>query len=195
VSQGLHWSSAALVFFLLIHGWWMTRLATGVERLPSYATHASVGYFLLGLVMVRIVWRSQHAVPAHPADAPVWERRAARASHVALYCMLLANAYVGWALAGTLSPQLDRTLFDLVRVPPITRSGNHDLHDALVTAHAMLAWTLVALVTLHVAAAIYHWKIRRDDVMRRMIPHRSGAGVEPALEPRGESSQSTRTDV
>jgi cytochrome b561 len=195
VSQGLHWSSAALVAFLLIHGLWMTQLATGVDRLASYATHASAGYFLLGLVMVRIVWRSQHAVPAHPADAPAWERRAARASHVALYCMLLGDAYVGWALAGTLSPQLDRTLFDLVRVPPITRSGNHDLHDALVIAHEMLAWTLVALITLHVAAAIYHWKIRRDDVMRRMIPHRSGAVVEPALEPRKESRQSSRTDA
>jgi cytochrome b561 len=194
VSQGLHWSSASLVLYLLIHGWWMTRLASGAERLPSYATHASVGYFLLGLVVVRMVWRSQQSVPAHPANAPAWERRAAKASHIALYCVLLADAYVGWALAGTLSPQLDRTVFDLVRVPPVTRSGNRDLHDALVSAHEMLAWALVALVTLHVAPAIYHWKIRRDDVMQRMIPHRSGAVVELALEPWRESSRSSRAD-
>jgi cytochrome b561 len=172
VSQGLHWATAGFVFFLLIHGGWMTQFAARTERLPSCGTHASVGYVLLGLVVTRMVWRSGQVVPAHPVNAPAWERRAALASHVGLYLILLANCYVGWALAGTLEPQFDRTLFDLVRVPPITRPGNAALHDALVSAHDVLTVILVALVALHIAAAIHHWKIRRDDVMQRMIPQR-----------------------
>jgi len=173
-SQGLHWLSAGLVLYLLVHGWWMTHLAERADRLPNYATHASVGYVLLGLVVLRMLWRSAQAVPAHPAGAPVWERRAAQVSHVMLYLLLLLEAYLGWALAGTLSQPLDRTLFGLVRVPPITRPGNRSLHETLASAHEVFAWVLAALVVVHVAAAIYHWKIRRDDVMQRMIPGRSG---------------------
>ena len=177
VSQLLHWLSAGLVLYLLVHGWWMKGLAVGADRPPHLVIHASAGYVLLGLVVMRMVWRSAQVVPAHPAGAPLWERRAARVSHVALYFLLLTEAYIGWALAGTLSQPLDRTLFNLVRVPLITRPGNRDLHGTLASAHEVFAWILAALIVVHVVAAIYHWTIRRDGVMQRMLPRRPGDGV------------------
>jgi cytochrome b561 len=170
VSLVLHWVAAALVFFLLAQGFWMTQFVPRETRFDHFSTHASVGYFLLALVMVRMLWRWASRVPPHPAGAPAWERIAAQASHVALYLLLLGESYIGWALAGTYSQPLDRTLFGLVRFPPISRPGNRDLHETLDGAHEALAWVLLALVAVHVTAAFYHWKIRRDDVMQRMLP-------------------------
>ena len=60
-----------------------------------------------------------------------------------------------------------------MRVPPITRPGNRDLHGILESAHEIVAWILAAVVVLHIGAAVYHWKVRRDDVLNRMLP---GAG-------------------
>jgi cytochrome b561 len=173
VSQIFHWGSAALVLYLLGHGWWMTHLAGRDTRLSEYETHASVGYFLLALIVIRMVWRWTNDVPLHPPSAPGWERRMALGVHMALYILLLAESYLGWALAGTLRQPLDRTLGGLVRVPPITRPGNRDLHEILESAHEVVAWILAAVVVLHIGAAVYHWKVRRDDVLHRMLP---GAG-------------------
>jgi cytochrome b561 len=170
VSQAFHWIGAGVVVFLVGHGFWMTHFAPRDGRFEHYATHASFGYFFLALVVMRMLWRWMGTVPAHPSGAPRWERLAAQATHVALYLLLLAESYVGWALAGTFNRPLDRTLFGLVQFPSITRPGNRDLHEALEGAHEALAWVLVVLVAVHVVAALYHWKVRRDDVMQRMLP-------------------------
>jgi len=78
------------------------------------------------------------------------------------------------AAAGAPGP-LDQTLGGLVRVPQITRPGSRGTHEFFEAAHQAVAWILAALVLLHVAAAIYHWKVRRDDVMHRMLPGGGGA--------------------
>jgi cytochrome b561 len=37
--------------------------------------------------------------------------------------------------------------------------------------HGLLAnYLMLALVGLHVAAALYHWLVRRDGVLQRMLP-------------------------
>ena len=78
MAQVFHWVSAALVLYLLGHGWWMTHFAARDTRLSEYATHASVGYFLLALILIRMIWRWTNDVPLHPASAPAWERRGER---------------------------------------------------------------------------------------------------------------------
>ena len=170
VAQIFHWVSAALVFYLLGHGWWMTHFAARETRLAEYATHASVGYFVLALILVRMTWRSTGAVPPHPVAAPAWERRMAMGSHMALYGLLIVESYLGWMLSGTLREPLDRTLGGLVRVPQIMRPGNRNLHEVFEAAHELVAWMLAAVVVLHIGATIYHWKVRRDNVLRRMLP-------------------------
>jgi cytochrome b561 len=36
--------------------------------------------------------------------------------------------------------------------------------------HVVLAWSAIVLVPLHIAGALYHQFIRRDDVLARMLP-------------------------
>ena len=53
------------------------------------------------------------------------------------------------------------------------------LYEALVTTHGLLAWVLYAVVALHVAAALKHHFMLRDDVLRRMLPFTSTPGGKP----------------
>src|SRR3954454_7114645 len=68
----LHWIGAILILLLLGHGWWMTHLAPRPDRLAHYAGHAALGYDFLALLVLRLLWRWTHAVPALPADMPRW---------------------------------------------------------------------------------------------------------------------------
>lgn len=170
VAQTLHWGGAALVFYLLLHGWWMAQWVPPHERYEHASSHTAVGYFVLALIVLRMAWRWSGNAPAHPANAPSWERITAQVVQVSLYVVLLIECYLGWALAGTFKQPLDRTLFGIAKVPPLSKPGNRDAHQALAAAHEYFAWVMAALIVVHVAIAIYHWKIRRDDVLQRMLP-------------------------
>jgi cytochrome b561 len=81
---------------------------------------------------------------------------------------MLAVSIEGWALAGTFRRPLD-SMFGLVTIRPLVTSADRALHESLESWHAFLGWTLTALVVVHVAAAIWHKAVRKDDVMDRML--------------------------
>ncbi len=62
----LHWLGAAFILVLLAHGWWMTHLAARPDRLANYGWHAAIGYDLMGLLVLRLLWRWANPVPALP---------------------------------------------------------------------------------------------------------------------------------
>jgi len=170
VSRVLHWVAAALILVLVAHGYWMTDFAPRGSHVPHYMWHASVGYALLALMFVWLFWRLGNTSPRLPAG-PAWERVAVVAGHSVLYAMVFAAAFTGWALAGTARKPLD-SMFGLLRLPPIVNAApdpERALHATLGTWHSIAAWTLVALVALHVAVAVWHWVVRKDDVVQRMI--------------------------
>ena len=168
VSRYFHWAAAALVLYLLIHGWWMTEFAPRASRFGHYEAHASVGYGLLAFMVLRMLWRWANTVPAQPAGTPAWERAAVHAGHWGLYLLTLASALSGWALAGTFRRPL-ASFFGLFTIPPLVASSARALHDQLEAAHSWLSWALALVVILHVASALWHWLWKKDDVMQRML--------------------------
>jgi Prokaryotic cytochrome b561 len=84
----LHWIGAAIILVLLIHGWWMTHMTPRPERLANYAWHSALGYDLLALTVLRLLWRWFNPVPELPADLKPWERAAARVGHISLYLLM-----------------------------------------------------------------------------------------------------------
>jgi cytochrome b561 len=95
-------------------------------------------------------------------------RRAAVGGHVLLYLFTFATALVGWALAGTMRVSLNKDLFG-IPVLPIYVNQDRAVHGLLENTHRYLAYTLAALVAVHVAAALRHHFIKRNDVLRRML--------------------------
>jgi cytochrome b561 len=97
----LHWIGAAIILVLLVHGWWMTHMTPRPERLANYAWHSALGYDLLALTVLRLLWRWFNPVPELPADLKPWERVAARVGHVSLYVLMFIVSLTGWMVATT----------------------------------------------------------------------------------------------
>jgi cytochrome b561 len=163
----LPWVGAILILLLLGHGWWMTHLAPrGPVRLEHYAGHAALGYDFLVLLVLRLLWRWTHAVPALP-EMPRWERISAHVNYVLMYLLMFATTLAGWALVGTMRAPLSRDVFG-VPFPQIYQSQERAMHRLLEDSHKWLAYVLLALVVVHVLAALRHHFFKRTTVLRRM---------------------------
>jgi cytochrome b561 len=115
-------------------------------------------------VALRLHWRRLPAV--------VWlawpMRAAAVLMHAALYASILALPLLGWAL----SSAADKPVHFLGLALPSLVQPDLDLADQLLVWHQNAAWALLALATLHVAAALWHHFVLRDAVLRAMWPGR-----------------------
>ena len=164
-SKLLHWVGALAVLVLLLHGWWMVHMAPRPERFANYLWHAAIGYDLLALLVLRLLWRWMNPVPAMPGDLQRWEVIAARSGHVGLYVLMFAASLSGWALAGTFKRPMAIDLFGLP-IPPIVR--DRALHDFFEELHMISSYLLAALIVVHIAGSLRHHFIKRNTVMRRM---------------------------
>ena len=119
----LHWIGAAIILVLLVHGWWMTHMTPRPERLANYAWHSALGYDLLALTVLRLLWRWFNPVPELPADLKPWERAAARVGHVSLYVLMFIVSLTGWMVATTFRVPMTKDLLG-VDVPAIVTTGS-----------------------------------------------------------------------
>jgi len=118
----LHWIGAAIILVLLVHGWWMTHMTPRPERLANYAWHSALGYDLLALTVLRLLWRWFNPVPELPADLKPWERVAARVGHVSLYVLMFIVSLTGWMVATTFRVPMTKDLLG-VDVPAIVTTA------------------------------------------------------------------------
>jgi cytochrome b561 len=167
ISRLFHWTLGFVIIGMLAYGWWMNHMAARPDRFFHRSIHADIGYVVLLLMAVRLIWRAVNPVPALPADMPSWQRWSARATNGALYAVTIVVALAGWAHSGAHKPDY-ADWFGLFRVPQFTSTdkANADFYENL---HIYMAYVLIALVTLHILAALYHLFVRDDNVASRMI--------------------------
>jgi cytochrome b561 len=166
-----HFLSAGLVFTLLIQGIYMLGIAD-VDRLISYYdAHKSLGALQLGLVVLATAWRMRKGAPAKIRSHARWGKVLARSAHGFLLILLVAMPVSGWLMsnaAGFAVPFFG--LFDL----PNLVDQNERLMTSTQLLHRYLAWTLLAVVTLHIAGALKHHFLDRDETLKRMTSARLG---------------------
>jgi cytochrome b561 len=163
----LHWGSAAIIVALFLIGWQMVRMPLSPGKMEAYALHKSLGFLILVVAVARVVWRMLRPPPPELMGTPEWQRRAANATHVVLYLLMFALPMSGWVYNSSVGFPL--SFFGLIDVPPLF-SGGPDTKELWRTAHWLLGWGVVGLVSLHVGAALYHQVIIRDSILQRMLP-------------------------
>src|ERR1700749_16056 len=84
-SRRFHWILAAAIIGMLAYGWWMNHFPPRADRYFYRSIHADIGYLVLLLTVLRLIWRSVNPTPEMPGDSPRWLPSAARVSHWALY--------------------------------------------------------------------------------------------------------------
>ena len=167
VSQLLHWLVVALVITQFVLASLAEDLAPGMAKLGLLARHKSVGITILGLALLRLAWRLGQPVPALPSGMPRWQRGLATGTHHLLYALLLAMPLSGWLMSSARNYPV--SWFGLVQLPDLIAPGEHAF-EALRATHGTLAALLAATALLHLAGALKHHFVDRDDVLRRMLP-------------------------
>jgi cytochrome b561 len=177
VAIGLHWLIAAGVLANIALGLYFADLPdSDAEKFWLTQTHKSIGLSVLALSVLRLAWRLLHPVPPLPQSMPALMRFAARATHVLLYFLIVAIPLSGWAFVSS-SPLGLPTLYfgwfawpDLPYISELPRAAKKIVSHEFGDVHVLLAWSAIALVAIHILAALYHQFIRRDDILARMLP-------------------------
>ena len=168
VSIALHWIIALFVFVQLALGWWMIDIPKdppGV-RASWFNLHKSIGLSIALLMLLRLGWRMRHAAPALPAPMPAWQRHAARTSHFLLYACLILQPL--WGYLGSSFTRYPIKYFGLT--VPHWGWDSPALKDLFSALHLGTAWVLMAVLAVHVAAALKHLLVDRDGIFQRMWP-------------------------
>jgi cytochrome b561 len=167
VSRWFHWILGVAILGMLAFGWWMNHVPARPDRFFYRSIHSDIGYVVLLLTVLRLIWRGVNPTPALPSDTPPWQRFAARVSHGALYAAVILVAMLGWAHSGARNPNYS-SWFGLFNVPQFT-SPDKAAADAFENRHIFMAYVLLALIVIHAAAAAWHHFIKRDRVTARMV--------------------------
>ena len=167
VAITLHWLIAAAILGTFLLAQYMTELELSPAKLKLYSYHKWIGVTIFLLVLIRIAWRVSHRPPAPPAAMPAWQHSAASIAHFFLYALTLAIPVSGWLMSSAAGFQV--VYLGLLPIPDLLAKSK-DMADQLKQLHEALNWLMVLVVALHVAAALKHHLVDRDDVLRRMLP-------------------------
>ena len=164
VSRLLHWALVILILLEYPLAWLMSD-HRGAPEGSLAAWHVGVGTTILALFVLRLLWRWVQTPPPHP-PMPVWQARAAQATHGLLYAGFVLLPLLGWLSAS--AREWPVHLLGLVQLPALL-PANATWAGWLGDAHQAVAIGLLGLIGLHVAAALYHTYILRDGSLRRML--------------------------
>ncbi len=172
----LHWAMAVMILGNLAGGFLMERLfeaedpATRDLGFRVVQLHKSMGLTVLLLAFARLALRLREGFPPLPDHMTATERRLARFTHWGFYALMIGLPLSGWAMV-SMSPLGFPTLwFGLFEWPHLPLGTSRQGSEAAGGVHEALAFGAIALLALHVAGALKHHFLDRDDVLARMIP-------------------------
>ena len=164
VAMAIHWASAAAILGLLASGFIADNETDPAAKAAILRVHAAVGILILLLTLARIAWWAfADARPALPGGMAGWQMRVSRLVHNLFYVVILGMAASGVAMlalsgaAAILYFGAPGPLPDFETLPPRA-------------AHGLGAWAMLALLALHLGAALFHQLVMRDRLLARMMP-------------------------
>ena len=171
-AAALHWIMAALVLTQVYVGWTFHEMERGPARSEWFTWHKTLGALILLFALARLAWRLMHKPPPFPEELPHWERVAAVWSHRAFYGLLILLPLTGLS---AISGGADSATTALVGgIPlPLIPGLPEAFGDAMGETHELLVKLTIALLVLHVAAALKHQFFDHSRAAGRMPPFRA----------------------
>ena len=167
----IHWITAILVLTQVYIGFTFHDLPRGSdERAFLFGWHKTWGAVILILALIRLAIRLINPPPPYPSDYPKWQRFVAVWNHRLFYFLLVAlpltglAAVSGRAKEGWVPLQLGLKLPAIPGIAP-----DNEFHEV----HELLVWVTLALVVLHVGAALYNQFLSPTNVADRMWPFKA----------------------
>jgi cytochrome b561 len=161
-----HWLVVALLIVQYPLGKFMPHIHRGMTPGDAMTLHISFGITILALMVLRLFWRITH--PVAPATSlPAWQQLISEAVHWLLYALVFATTMTGWIFASERGWSI--SLFFATPLPTLPIEGSL-LARSIGNWHGIMEWTLLLVIGAHVAAAMAHTFIFRDQIMQRMLP-------------------------
>ncbi len=182
IAMLLHWTIALLIIVNISFGLTASLLPASIlsdtDARVVVDMHKSIGITVLGLAILRVLWRLMHRPPPLPSVFPGWEKTTAHAAHIALYVLIFALPLSGWMHDSAWSDAASHPmhLFGVVPWPRISFLMHLDpglkeqLHTQLGTLHTACGYALYVVLALHILGALKHQWIDRHPVLERMLP-------------------------
>lgn len=164
-SQWLHLIIASIVIIMLSIGFFMGDTPDNFKGMV-YTLHKSFGLTVLFLMLYRMIWILKAGRPNLPDSTPFWEVFLSRSIQYGLYILLIIMPLSGWlmSVAANRPPSFFWLFTAKLPIEP-----NKSLASFMNDAHGWLAWVIIVFVTLHIAGALKHLLINKDDVVGRMF--------------------------
>ncbi|MEM6708866.1 MAG: cytochrome b/b6 domain-containing protein [Pseudomonadota bacterium] len=153
----LHWLIAAAIMADLVIAQKFGGLMEDWDRFESRSDHASLGTLVLVLFGIRLVLRIRHGAPKLPLDLPSWQKTLAHTAHAVLYALIGLLLVSG--VASAMNADSVVSPFGLFSYG----DGNGGLRsfDLFRTVHELATKLIIAVITIHVAAALFHLANKR----------------------------------
>lgn len=168
--RALHWLMAVLILGQIFVGWYMTPYKSTHFEDQLYVWHKTFGLLIFLLIFVRLTNRLRHQVPELPASLPEVDRKLAHFVHSVFYYLIVMLPITGYTLSSTYEYSSGITFFGIT-VPEVFPKSKF-VFESADWLHAILAYTLLAVIVLHFAGAIKHRyfdRNRDNDVLVRML--------------------------
>ena len=168
VSKFLHWLMAILLISLFAVGLYMTELEyydSLYHTLPWW--HKSIGLSVMGLLVLRFIWKAINSAPQALRSHKKWEVSLAHIIQNLFYGLMLLIGISGYFISTAKGKGIE--FFNFFEVPAITQALEEDRADLVGEVHEILAITLIIFAVLHAMAALKHHFIDKDETLRRMI--------------------------
>jgi cytochrome b561 len=174
VARMFHWITVGIVFVMFPVGLYMTYRGNTLNIWDGttntlYAGHKLFGFILLWLIVGRLVYRLQNGAPPDEPTLEPWQRGLSHITHWSMYGLLILVPLMGWigiSLYGA------RDIFGLFSLPALW-TKNPDAATTAFWLHEWLGRLLALLIVTHVGAALFHHFVRKDGVLRRMLPKKT----------------------
>ena len=168
----LHWAVAIILPFMLTVGFifmfleFEGTLATFGQPATDllYTYHKTFGIVILGLMLLRLVIRLAYGKPAYRPPIAGWERAVSTAVHASLYGLLILQPILGWSATAAGGFPIQFFGWTL----PGFLAKDEALSATLYGLHGVFGWLIFLLALVHIAGALRHWLVKRDQVMTRM---------------------------
>lgn len=167
LSRLFHWTVAALIVVQIPLAWTMIAMESGMDKFSAYAWHKSLGLTVFAVTALRLAWRAATPTPPLPSNMARTERWLAGAAHVTLYLIVLVMPLAGWCYSSASAYSV--SFFGWFVLPDLV-PADETLADVFQLMHRVLAYLLCIVLALHIAAALYHHLVRRDNVLASMVP-------------------------
>ncbi len=183
----IHWLIAAAIIFQIILGWRMGDGPKGPTTFALFQLHKSIGFTILLLSLLRLVWKLLNPVPPPPVDQARWEQVAAKLVHVGFYVIMIGLPLTGWILVSASRTPIPTLLFGTVPwphlplLPELAEGAKHAWREAGEIGHGVLVKLTYLLLVLHLGAVAKHQILDRDAVFGHMAPGARPGIKEPRL--------------